>query len=1630
MSDAPTNVPHSVAVPGRLFVAAEAGVDPPVDSRLQELPFDKLAWQNFERLCHRLARSEADVKACRIYGDAGHEQHGIDLFARRAGREKWTVYQCKRVQDFGPSLIEAAVQEFLRGELVDRSERFVLCTSENLRAPPRLQAIERMRDELRPHGVELEVWDAEELNTKLKAHPLLVADFFHEAWARSFCTVVPDNLAQRLSAPDVHRFRENCRAFYEQCFAQADAGWINSGSSGRPIPPLSRRFIGRDVVEKRLLGFDQLGAPSQADPFPAEPEGDNPGSPKRRPANRSPSSQRLTEVKTPLPDWLAHGGQFVLAGEPGAGKSTVLRFLALDLLAPSPTLTRVGEAWGDHLPVWVPFPLWTRRIAERGATAVSLVELLREWFTSYSNGHLWPLVERALADDRLLLFVDGLDEWRDESAARVALQLLHVFVGQRKTPAVLTGRPQGLSALGPFPAGYREAVLAPLNRVQQREFVERLLENGDSSAHQADGFFRDLEQLPALRTTAGIPLLLGLLLRQHLEHARLPLSRFLAGERMVDTLLRDHPIRRQQAALLCSSPLLAERELREALSCVAWRMHTERPEGMVEGEAVREWLLDFLTDEENGWGYARSEARRISDELLRHGEREFGILVEKAPGWFGFFHRTIQELLAAEHLGTMPRPAQISVLRERASHSDWREVLLAWCHHRSTPDFAEIVATLKEVKTSRDVTTAHRAAEFLAELATGGFRLPPNLARRLVGNAVETTWTSEWPRHRRRLLDLVLDGLHGSHAVRSIVQAAVRAWYPGRSGTSHGLAATTAKWPSSPELTQALLRTLHREEESAQRSAAKALGVFAAHDPTLSDQLAHLAKASIRPTTCACALDAFANGNPDDPRLLALAERGRRSGSSEVSLTAIKILVRKNIHTAGDLKIVLRHARKRSFRVGYHWGDDLIDVLLSGCPGSAVIRASAIESLAKGRRWADDGMEHEMAFPILIRGFSGHEDAAAAIAKFFQREKFLISGLQGSFREWLPGCARWFSVHPEVAQAVETYLFRDAIKDDYSFAQSSLLAHTERVKNHLLERVRQSRGLNYWPIWALIHGWGINDATVLATLREIVTAHPESAANLAELAPQVFPTRHEAREKLMLCFGAEKVSWPWLLLSGLVAIDGHLRSPDVLDACFRLKSRASAWEQERISRHLIEHASQVPSVRALALVELDAHDGELPCVAVGFKDDPEITSRIIETLAPLPAELRAVIVDRLESLPIGDTFADEMLARFDLECDGDVKARAAVAYVRRLRASGPLPPALVAQLRLMLHAVGFDNEERRAAALAALLELREFDAIKTEFSGRFSHGHWLFAETSIRNKETLLNLLAKHWAELKQALGDDAFVEFTHQNSTLSFASHLAAFIESTGAAHEWLETVFSATAREEISYGLLNYLVRTEPNSDRLLTLCLGVLRGSVKTHLHGWGDQVRTARLVATNWGGNVEVLSRLTTGFDATQLPEPVALALALGWADSEALINYHQTCANEKRAVSAHVWHSLGAAFSPPARFAKTVTRFAIRRGGRDAYIFVEVANYYVARLRRDDEAKRAFLAELRRAKSPDVRVTLAGLLVRAAPGWAEFNEWRAHEIAEETAHNPKAEFGLNLATSNVENLYAILTEEAI
>ena len=67
---------------------------------------------------------------------------------------------------------------------------------------------------------------------------------------------------------------------------------------------------------------------------------------------------------------------------------------------------------------------------DTGAGA-SVGEALKAWLEQNDSGHVWPLVEAALKDERLLLVVDGLDEWVSDDAGRYGLTALQTFADAR-----------------------------------------------------------------------------------------------------------------------------------------------------------------------------------------------------------------------------------------------------------------------------------------------------------------------------------------------------------------------------------------------------------------------------------------------------------------------------------------------------------------------------------------------------------------------------------------------------------------------------------------------------------------------------------------------------------------------------------------------------------------------------------------------------------------------------------------------------------------------------------------------------------------------------------------------------------------------------------------------------------------------------------------------------------------------------------------------------------------------------------------------------------------------------------------------------------------------------------------------
>lgn len=1626
-------------------------------TRLQELPFGEITWENFERLCLRLVRLEADVEHCQLYGTRGQDQGGIDLYARGALDDKYTVYQCKCERGFGPAKMEKAVSTFLDGEYwPEKTKTFVLCTSESLVSKDRAKELEKQRTILESRGIGLLSWDKNELETKLKEMPELVDDFFGRAWVEAFCgQKQAQALGERLDAWKVAEFRSRFGDFYRHVFNTHDPGLPLAPSGGVGPLTLEDRYVVPDVLGRRSVGTAPSGeAPRVREASRAlagealELEDFVGATPLRKdPPQRGPRRPVPEQDRRPAVEWLVEEPRSVVLGGPGSGKSSLLRFIALDLLSESPKMPALAQEWGEFLPVWVPFPLWTKMISDPPTVASSLTQVLRRWLESYDAGHLWPVLERALKDERVLLLVDGLDEWADERAAEIALDRLLVFVGQRGLPVVLASRPHGFARLGMQQAGWRTGEIGDFSPEQQGRltrtwfahwlsaFEGNPAQNGAEIERRTDvqarEFFAQLQNSQDLKDLARTPLLLCLLVYLSLHSARLPHNRFGAYDTLIKHLVSEHPRRRRRAASLTDelSAELSDEEVRDALAYLAYRLQQEAGEGLVGQEQALRAVEEHLKDENTGLGLDQREARRLGRDVVEVGEGAVGLLVERAPGEIGFFHRALQEYLAASHLSRLPLGEQGGVVEERCSDPQWREVILGTLHLTGRADDADRLVGRVRGQAFDEVERLY-ARSLLAEIAFGDFGCTAALAKAIAQEAFEQIEFGEWMPHRRDLLRHALEGLRSTR-LREQVKARLRSWFPARERFRGNLLMAMARWPSTPEAIDALLRGMHDEEPSNQRAAAKALATMASGDALTGDRLVSLARTAVEPGLKAAAVEALRQGWLDRSEVTSLLEDARQLASPELRLIAILGRVGTGAHTDEDLEELLRLGSRNS-DLSVWWRDDVSSALLEGWPSSVKVKEACLRSLEherQNRRAREAGagygerdgrnLETDLALRILLQGFPQDADVARCCAEELEGEKHPFLTLMS----YLPFelMAKNFRDNLVVVEALEEWI----PKQDFSEPEVSLAAQvgrTPKAKAKLLSSLNQT-GIPHWAAEGLLDGWGIGDREVARRLTAMANESGVRASRIGFLLPRIIEDEERCRNRLLELLRDPKCDRPDFVMHGLNLLDKERPDPQVVDAV--LNSSFLSKEPERWGfggsavSTLISMYPSDPRVRELAMRELEVRVGVLAPVARSYGDDPEIRRRVLGMASPLPAQLRELIAARLETGVGDEAFAMSLLELYDHEVDPTVKTRASVSYHRRLKAAGRDTTDALARLSKSICCYGPDHEERRQAAFCGVVELDRLDVMlgANETIGEDRPCAITVVEVLEPNVPLLRQILA-NWDPIKGAFGEEFWPRLSKRSSNdlSSIWDQLLPLADEYPSARADATRFLRDTAERSTSPKALRFLARAHPRSPLLLDACLRWLwSGNARADHSAAGDALVAAELLGSNFGGDGDVLARIASHKSDERVDEKEILALCEGWPESDELEQVFDQVRRQNPPLSYGAYFQL---VTRKGRSEAVASAVAGVLSESDTYLHWNariVSRPVIRRLRVDDDLGAMLFERLREKPSPSEVATIPGLIGAARGLSPELKAWCHEEANAQLGATKPAGIGVDLLT---------------
>jgi hypothetical protein len=1367
----------------------------------------------------------------------------------------------------GPAQIRAAVDDFLDGPWANTASVFTICTTTNLRSKARSEEVARQRSRLEKAGKYLETLDVERLSVLLKDEPVLVDDFFERAWVEAFNgTPAAEGLVGHLDRRERTATRRDLAGFYQEVFRVNDGGLALAPLGAEPPDDLRELFVPPDLIGN--IDVHSTSKPTDG-PASSKVRGDD-GHDDFPAASQNAGGPRA-QVRIAAETWLRPQRRIIVSGNAGTGKSSLLRFLALDLLSEDPQFGDLAWAWQAPIPLWIPFGRWTELIEEGGER--SLTSLLRRWLDDFDRHDLMGLYEKALDDGRAVLLIDGLDEWTTKSSARLAFNLLRVFAAERDLRAIATTRPSALQETGLTASDWALVRIADLLRDQQLAVVERLTRWACPKAGGGlvpERFIEELSMARDLRDLASVPLTLVFLYWIRASDARLPRDRFQAYEDLLNLLLSEHPARRSAAASMRDSgPPLDEDDFQFALADLAYAVQRDGGRDIPLDAAVK-ILGSYLGNEDLGPGLAQAQAREVSLEIIKDARDRVGLLIETGSKRFAFLHRSVQEHLSAVHLSRLPIDQQLDFLSVHGPESRWKEVALSLLHLTTRPD--EVDRLVEKLRIARQKAGWIEGDPLMAEIGAGRFGCRSKLAKELVDQAAGQCETFARPslgaaiaERLAERLDSRTDGLNLTSRVVS--------WLPPRPWTREGLFEGMADWPDDSETNRTLIRASFSDNARDARGAAQSYmkrRLKVGEGPGfLQDALKH----AIAPTPRAAVLEALANGWPAEPATKRELGLALKSESPILRLVATHAAVNAGTATNQMLEDLISMGRDDS-GLDLEWQDKLLETLARGWQRSPRLKKICLEELRGGR--SQRVLRHGFAEELLLRNFPGDPDVVAYCIRQIQDEEYpFIFDNHSAWRV----IAGNFSGIPELVVAVDRWIEKEEHHEpEVSFAAG--IGWTDIAKKRLIQDVQDS-WIPFWAGRALLDGWGMSDSEVRAVLEQVALGQNEAAAKIAHLLPEILGKRGRSGERLIELMEDDSISRIDLVLQGVQVLDDPDLAKEAASRALRFVGQRSRGFD--VLDQLIDLDPTNLRIKDAALASLKERNPPLFALGRRYGEDSEIKKALLAFAAPLSAAAKARCWEQVNAIGVN---ADLASVAESYPGEGDPIVATTMARAHARAANDPTLRENALRVAIGELRTGDPDWETHAqAGVMALLELGRLDAfVPICFVGGKREKPFSVPLSDYRKSNVeLAASLVDHWEQVVETLGPDFPDRFRGISGgpDESFWDVIAAVADRAPES----QAAMSAQVRDSskaMTASRLEFLARTQPRSNTLSAACLRAISGAV-----GYDPSaiIAASETLAEQFGETDELGDRILEEF--REDPTPARLvAISEGWPGERA------------------------------------------------------------------------------------------------------------------------------------------------
>ena len=445
------------------------------------------------------------------------------------------------------------------------------------------------------------------------------------------------------------------------------------------------------------------------------------------------SPQHADTTHVTVNEALAEHKRLVVLGDPGCGKTTLLRYLALlharDLAEGTKVVDdKIGLAESGALPILLPLRqigqfLTEHHTPEDGTEGHAI--LLHFLARVLNNERIEVPIhffDEWLVGGRATVLLDGLDEVADPALRRRVSRLVDAFtVAYPKCRFVVTSRIVGYTDASQLTEGFATTTVRDFTMDDVRAFLsqwQRLVAIGQmgpgetaeaAAASQTRQLLGSIEKNERVRELAINPLMLTVIALIHRDHVKLPDRRAELYQEAVDVLLgKWDEARGVKEALILNDRAFDIGDRRLVLQHLALTMH-EQGLKEIDAEPLRAVLTRQLGDAVPD---PRDLEATVARFLLVIQERT-GLLIARAEGTYAFSHLTFQEYLAARSLAGRDDYVEYSL--RRTPDEWWREVILLEAGHLSTEGKEKTTRLIRAIADAKAEPAPHHNLVLAAE---------------------------------------------------------------------------------------------------------------------------------------------------------------------------------------------------------------------------------------------------------------------------------------------------------------------------------------------------------------------------------------------------------------------------------------------------------------------------------------------------------------------------------------------------------------------------------------------------------------------------------------------------------------------------------------------------------------------------------------------------------------------------------------------------------------------------------------------------------------------------------------------------------------------------------------------------